>query len=138
MKAPIIFGLAAVLSGCFAFPGNPPKNTQKMTCVNEAAESPKDVKVKAGAAFCFLYGRHLSVGSDIAFLPSGDEGVVVFRGERSDYLNPKRAHMPGGDGRSVWFIFEALKPGQATLTFQLKFRGAVEATPVYRITVEPG
>ncbi|MFH1724186.1 MAG: protease inhibitor I42 family protein [Elusimicrobiota bacterium] len=137
MKTFIIVGLFAVFSGCSSFKGNPSQNTTKMTCLNESYGSPKDVQVKVGDTFCLLYGRHPSVGSDVDFLSADDGGVVRFRGERSEYQNPKRANMPGGDGQSVRFVFEAMKPGQVTLTFQLMFRGDVKDTPVHKITVEP-
>ncbi|MDD5628365.1 MAG: protease inhibitor I42 family protein [Elusimicrobia bacterium] len=137
MKTSIIVGLLAVFSACSSFKGDPSRNTTKMACLNESEGSPKDAQVKAGDTFCLLYGRHPSVGSDVVFLPADDGGVVRFRGERSQYLNPKRVDMPGGDAQSVRFVFEALNPGQATLTFQLMFRGDVKETPVHKITVEP-
>ena len=108
-----------------------------LLCLNESDGSPKDVQVKAGDTFCLLYGRHPSVGSDVVFLSADDGNVVRLRGERTEYRNPERADMPGGDAQSVRFVFEAMKPGQATLTFRLMFRGDVKDTPVHKITVEP-
>ena len=108
-----------------------------MPCLNESDESPKDIHLKVGDTFCFRYRRHASVGSDVGFSPDDNGGVVRFRGERSEYVYPKRAKMPGGDAESVWFVFEAMKPGDATLVFELMFRGKTQNTMVHKITVEP-
>jgi hypothetical protein len=96
-----------------------------------------EVRAPLGAELRWSFKSHGSVGY-AASHAIGDEQVVAYRKTDMTYEYPDKvaAGMPGGDAATGTFVFEAVGVGTTTLRVDNEFRGTVEQSTTYTITVE--
>ena len=112
----------------------------KVVDSDELALSPlrgKSFVVAPGTAITWSYESHGSVGKG-GSCSSSNQGVVRYVREDVEYDNPERlkAGMSGADGGTAKVVFEALAAGSAELACEVEYRGSVERTDIFSITVE--
>ena len=107
--------------------------TLKMTELN--ALTSKDYTLQVGEKVYFQIDVHASVGMGGQY-ENTDETVVKLFGEEYNFKQKQVAGMTGGDAATKVFTFEAIKIGQVKLTFQKNFRGKIEETTEFNITVK--
>jgi hypothetical protein len=96
-----------------------------------------EVRASLGAELRWSFKSHGSVGY-AASHAIGDETVLAYRETEMAYEHPDKvaAGMPGGDAATGTFVFEAVGVGTTTLRVDNEFRGTVEQSTTYTITVE--
>ncbi len=97
----------------------------------------KEVTVKVGDQLTYSFEVHGSVGYSGAYKIDHEE-VVMFADEKIKYHHPERMKegMTGGDAATGTYVFKAKAPGTATITVDQLFRGEVEASSAFNITVQ--
>lgn len=92
--------------------------------------------VAPGTTITWSYESHGSVGKG-GSCSSSSQMVVRYLREDVDYDNPEKmeAGMSGADGGTATVVFEALAAGSAEITCEVEFRGSVERTDTFSITV---
>lgn len=95
-----------------------------------------EVRAPLGATLRWSFRSHGSVGYGASHA-IGDEAVVRYRETLTEYEQSEvdRAK-PGGDAATGIFVFEAVGVGTTTLRVDNEFRGTVEQSTTYTITVE--
>ena len=95
-----------------------------------------EVEVGLGVTLTWGFESHGSVGKG-GGCSSSDAGVVRFVGEEVIYDNPEdvQAGMSGADGGQGVISFETVGAGTAEITCEVDFRGSVERTDSFSITV---
>jgi hypothetical protein len=96
-----------------------------------------EVRAPLGAELRWSFKSHGSVGY-AASHAIGDDKVLAYRKTDMAYEHPEnaKAGMPGADAATGTFVFEAVGVGTTTLRVDSEFRGAVEQSTTYTITVE--
>jgi hypothetical protein len=96
----------------------------------------KEVTVPVGAKLTYSFNSHASVGFG-ATQNVADPAVVKYVRTDKDYDQSaeERANKDGADGGTGTFVFEAIAPGTAKVTVEELFRGDVESSTTFTITV---
>lgn len=92
-----------------------------------------EAKMKVGQKFYYSDHTHGSVGEEFKISCSSSAFKQV--DSHFSYDDPKKANMSGGDGGTKTFVYEALKPGEYTVTIRDIFRGDTKNTYELKITV---
>ena len=95
----------------------------------------KDYTLKVGEKVYFQMDVHASVGIGLKYENSNEDVLKLF----SDEYNFKRKQEPGmtgGDAATQVLTFEAIKVGEAKLIFKKNYRGKIEETTEFNITVK--
>ncbi|MFV8751758.1 hypothetical protein ACNOYE_14530 [Nannocystaceae bacterium ST9] len=97
-----------------------------------------ELAVGLGATLRYSFKSHASVGFG-ASQRSDDEAVIRYVRTDMQYSQSEadRAGKPGSDAATGIFVFEAVGPGTTTLVVDEEFRGAVERSTTFTITVTP-
>jgi hypothetical protein len=143
--------LALALSACQPKPNRPATdepNPDKPFAEQPGADTPAadlevvlsplepQVGVAVGTTLHYTFKSHGSVGYG-ANQRSSDETVVRYVRTDTAYEQSEadRAGKTGADAATGTFVFEAVAPGIATLTIEEVFRGTVEQSTTFTITV---
>ena len=96
----------------------------------------KDVAVTVGTTLRYSFKSHASVGYG-ASQSVGDAAVVRYlrTDEAYQQSEEQRAGKPGSDAATGTFVFEAVGVGTTTLQVDEQFRGTVETSTTFTITV---
>ena len=111
------------------------KTNTRLNMTQLNALGSKDYTLKVGEKVYFQMEVHASVGIGLQYENSNESVLKLF----SDEYNFKRKQEPGmtgGDAATQVFTFEALKVGETKLTFKKNFRGTIENTTEFNITVK--
>lgn len=125
MKTTYYFVLLLVLT-CACSSANNQKGMIKIATLD------KEVALKVGQKAYINMSIHGSVGVN-AEVYSNDEEIFKLVDTQFKYDNESKSDMPGGDGGTETYIFEALKEGTTTLQVIEEFRG--EVTQESNITI---
>ena len=78
---------------------------------------------------------HASVGIGAEY-ENTDKSVLKLFSDEYNFKQKQEPGMAGGDAATQVFTFEALKVGETKLTFKRNFRGTIEQTTEFNITVK--
>lgn len=123
-------------TGCSKAPLTNNKKTNtilKMTELN--ALTAKDYTIKVGEKVFFKIDVHASVGIGAQY-ENTSEAVLKLFSDEYNFKQKQEPGMAGGDAAVQVFTFEALKEGTVKLTFKKNFRGNIEKTTDFNITVK--
>jgi hypothetical protein len=97
-----------------------------------------EVTVAVGTTLLYSFKWHASVGQG-ADQKVADEAVVryVRMDEAFAQSEEDRAGKPGSDAATGTYVFEAVAPGTTTVQIDETFRGSVEKSTTFTITVRP-
>ena len=107
--------------------------TLKMTELN--ALTSKDYTLKVGEKAYFQIDVHASVGIGAQY-ENTNESVLKLFSDEYNFKQKQEPGMAGGDAATQVFTFEAIKIGETKLTFKKNFRGKIEETTEFNITVK--
>jgi hypothetical protein len=91
--------------------------------------------IKAGEIVCYAGEVHGSVGSGLSYSIE-DESIVKLSYEKMQYHNKDHDKMPGADKATKTYAFKGVKSGKTKVTVNEVFRGKVENTYSFEITVQ--
>ncbi|MCX7025472.1 MAG: protease inhibitor I42 family protein [Spirochaetes bacterium] len=95
------------------------------------------VTLRVGQKAACSVGVHGSVGKT-AEAETADPDIVRLVDSTIAYLHPEnmKPGMTGGDAATRTFVFEALAPGETTITVRMLYRGRLEETKIWKVRVE--
>ena len=91
----------------------------------ELSKLENEVVLKIGQKAYYQGDVHGSVGIGL-MIQVEDEEVLKLSDTHFTYDNPGKSNMPGGDGGTKTFIFEALKAGTTRVNIKKDFRGETQ------------
>jgi hypothetical protein len=149
VRSTVLIPAAFVLLACRPKPSEQPEQPEQPEAVVEPDQgepvaitevklSPleKDVSVVVGGTLLYSFKSHASVGYG-ATQQVTDPAVVKYVRTDTAYeqSEAERAGKTGADAATGTFVFEAVAPGNTTVTVEEQFRGTVEQSTTFTITV---
>lgn len=129
----VVFGV--VLTGCQKTKS--PKASGMDLTKRVKSEGLKELTVSVGTVMNVDMSVHGSVGTQADY-KIGDRRIVGLLRKDLTYLRPERMKpgMTGGDAAKERFYFKAIAPGVTEIQLISEFRGKVEKTYTFTVTVK--
>ena len=123
------------LIGLLSFSCNSSQGGSSRRNMTELNTMNKDHVFTVGDKAYYSADVHGSVGFTATASSSPDE-VIKFLDTDFKYDDPKKSKMSGGDGGTKFFIFEAVGPGEGSITIEKGYRGEVQSTTEITVKVK--
>ncbi len=91
--------------------------------------------VKVGQTLTYTANVHGSVG-ETTEVTAPNENTIKLTDTKHKYNHPEKSNMPGGDAATVTYLFDALQTGEGHVIVVDSFRGEIQNTYDFKITVE--